>query len=213
MGRSEEEIRRAIQRRIEGKALPQGDVSHRVYGGVGDGSAECSCCGDSIGSQQIQYEVELSAGASLPMHRGCYHSWRAEAALRALAAERSVQVFQIAYSLELLTGRSTLLAQSGYRVTSALGNEAAKTLLQEPGRCFDVFVIGRAAPRVVRFEMARWIRAHFPSRRIVALHCEDDQELGDLRYNANDHRPERWLPAIAAAARNGIPSSVSDLGG
>ncbi|HTW37131.1 MAG TPA: hypothetical protein VMD49_01020 [Steroidobacteraceae bacterium] len=210
MGKSAEEVRRTVRSRILSRELPPGDASHRVYGGVAEGAAKCRCCGLSIVSSQIQYEVELADGGVLPMHRECYHTWRREPALTAAGPDPMVRVLQIAYSLELLTCRSTLLAQSGYQVTSALGNEAAKTLLEEPGRCFDVFVIGRAAPQSVRLEMAQWIRVRFPARRIVALHGDDHQVLGDLRYNANDSRPERWVPAVAtAAAPHNVPEERS----
>jgi CheY-like chemotaxis protein len=213
MGDSEEEVRSAVRSRIASGELPQSHVTHQVYGGVADGSSDCSCCGASIAAKQIQYEVELCPpdGRSLPMHRRCYQAWRSVRDAQALAAGSIVRVFQVAYTPELLTRRSTLLARHGYQVTSALGNDAAKASLQQPGRRFDVFIIGRAAPEGVRLEMARWIRTHFPDRRIVALHPDDEQRLDGLRYNANDYRPEGWMSAIAAAAQNGMPSNRSSV--
>ena len=55
------------------------------------------------------------------------------------------RIFQVAYREEHFVARANLLRCQGYTVTSAIGNEAAKTVLPllPP---VDLFIIGHAAP-------------------------------------------------------------------
>jgi hypothetical protein len=51
----------------------------RTWAGRGTG-AECSLCGASIASDEIEYEVEMPAGSprrSSHFHFACYRSWAA----------------------------------------------------------------------------------------------------------------------------------------
>jgi hypothetical protein len=50
---------------------------HRTWAGLGSGTL-CDLCHRPIEEHQIEYEVELPAGALIPvlnMHLGCYEQW------------------------------------------------------------------------------------------------------------------------------------------
>jgi len=218
MKERENQIEEEIRRRIFCGELPSCRPNHRVYGGSGDGISNCSCCGNAITTADSQYDVEQADSASdlleeVSMHIRCYSVWRRVSELLRMEAPPKKRIFQIAYSRELMCYRSSLLRTRGYEVTSAVGNEAAKTLLMSHfGATYDLFIIGRAAPAHVRFEIACWIRTQFPEGRIVALHPEEDQRIGGLNgleYNANDGRPQVWVPLVAAALRKGGIASAS----
>jgi DNA-binding NarL/FixJ family response regulator len=82
------------------------------------------------------------------------------------------RIFQIAYTKELLIDRVRLLKSRGYAVTSAMGNEAAKTLLPSlHGDDLDIalFIVGHAAPPQTRQDMVDWLKANYPGIKILAL--------------------------------------------
>jgi hypothetical protein len=111
---------------------------------------------------------------------------------------RSKRVFQIAYDHALMFTRAELLKTRGYVVESAFGNDDAKRhLAGGPG--FDLFIIGHAADRRTREEMAEWLRARFPAVRILALNPPHHPELTNADYNIRQDGPEIWLELLSAA--------------
>jgi|SRR5215469_16346485 len=104
------------------------------------------------------------------------------------------RIFQISYDEELGARRAELLRSHGYGVISVIGNEAAKVLLGSPQR-YDLFIIGHAAPQETRREMAYWLKAEYPTVRILALNPPNQQVLG-ADYNMPQNGPENWLPIV-----------------
>ncbi len=110
----------------------------------------------------------------------------------------SKRLFQIAYDAHLLEIRAELLRRWGYRVNSAIGNEAAKALLRgHPS--YDLFLIGHTAPEHDRLQMVNWLRRHYAGTNILALNPPHIRQLGDLRYNAVFNAQDVWLPLVASA--------------
>jgi hypothetical protein len=107
------------------------------------------------------------------------------------------RIFQVAYREEHFVARANLLRCQGYTVTSAIGNEAAKTVLPllPP---VDLFIIGHAAPEQTRLDMVAWLRGRYPQTSILALNPSHEQ-LHTLRFNAVHYPPQAWLPLIEAA--------------
>ena len=72
-------LRRLAQERIESGQLPC-DPAARMWGSRGSG-ATCALCGQSIGPNEIEYEVEMSVNGvtdTLQFHRVCHSVWHAE---------------------------------------------------------------------------------------------------------------------------------------
>jgi hypothetical protein len=107
-------------------------------------------------------------------------------------------VFQIAYDEHLLQERAKLLEHNGYEIISLLGNEAAKVVLSSRQYC-DLFIVGHAAPEQTRKEIVDWLRAKYPSVRILALNPPDHQGLAGADYNVPWNSPNAYLATIAAA--------------
>ena len=76
---AEVSLRRSAQKRIESGELPC-DPSARMWGSRGSG-APCALCGQVIGPDEIEYEVEMKAGGAagtLQFHRACHTIWHTE---------------------------------------------------------------------------------------------------------------------------------------
>ena len=69
-----------IRARLASRLLPCGPA-HQVFGGLGT-QAICICCDQRIGSDQIEFEVELKTGGGttrkLMMHSLCFRLWSDE---------------------------------------------------------------------------------------------------------------------------------------
>ena len=109
---------------------------------------------------------------------------------------RAKRVFQIAYDQALLFTRAELLKTRGYVIESALGNDDARRHLAG-GSGFDLFIIGHAADRRTREEMADWLRERFPAVRILALNPPHQPELANADYNIRQDGPEVWLELLS----------------
>jgi hypothetical protein len=107
---------------------------------------------------------------------------------------RDVQIFQIAYDSALLIGRSELLRSRGYEVSSALGNEDAKRILDQ-ARGYRLFIVGHAAPTETRQEMVQWVKKNFPQAKVLALN-RPQNTLGDADFNFILNGPEKWLATV-----------------
>jgi protein-disulfide isomerase-like protein with CxxC motif len=127
----------------------------------------------------------------------------ADATTRQVMAQRNVprakermakRIFQIAYDEGLGFRRAQLLRELGYGVISVMGNEAARILLSSIQH-YDFFIVGHAAPESARREMVGWLKANYPSVKILALN-PPRQQINNADYNAVQNGPESWLPII-----------------
>lgn len=108
------------------------------------------------------------------------------------------RIFQVAYREEQYLTRARLLRGRGYAVVSAIGNEAAKSLLTNQKR-IHLVIVGHAAPYQTRLEMIGWLREHYLATRILALTQSSEEKFESLRFNAFYHPPEAWLPLLEDA--------------
>jgi hypothetical protein len=123
--------------------------------------------------------------------------------LRSDAAEPHTdgkRVFQIAYDEMLLISREELLKRHGYEVSSVLGNDAAKRILDNR-EGYRIFIVGHAAPKETREDMIRWLRANFPNTKILVLNPPSTALLAEADYNVVLNGPEEWLSIVANPAR------------
>jgi hypothetical protein len=107
-------------------------------------------------------------------------------------------VFQIACDEQHLVSRTELLRQNGYEVVSIVGNEAAKIVLSSPQHC-DLFIVGHAAAEQTRKEMVEWLKARYPSIKILALNSPDHRQIAGVDYNVILNGPDEWLSIVTAA--------------
>ena len=107
------------------------------------------------------------------------------------------RIFQISYDEELGVRRAELLRSRGYGVISVTGNDSAKLLLSSPQR-YDLFIIGHAAPEETRREMVDWLKAEYPTVKILALNANQQVQRAD--YNVRQNAPENWLPIVLLLA-------------
>jgi hypothetical protein len=118
--------------------------------------------------------------------------------LRSDAAEPQFdgkRVFQIAYDEMLLVSRAELLKSRGYEVSSALGNDGAKRILDTRQR-YRIFIVGHAAPKETREDMVRWLKANFPNTKILVVNPPSATILAGADYNVVLNGPEEWLSIV-----------------
>jgi hypothetical protein len=121
------------------------------------------------------------------------------------------RIFQISYNEQLRLSRAELLRSLGYSVISAIGNEAAKVLLSTLRRddlSVGLFIVGHAAGVETRNEMVDWLRANYPSARILALN-PPNQQIQGVDFNVLLNGPDTWIPLVASTMR----SSHANLAG
>jgi hypothetical protein len=82
MSTSEPELRRIARAQIDQGHLPCDTPAH-TWGGQGEGKL-CELCGQRIGPEEIEYEVQMMADRDLTcrFHWRCHAAWRAECAGR-----------------------------------------------------------------------------------------------------------------------------------
>jgi DNA-binding NtrC family response regulator len=107
-------------------------------------------------------------------------------------------IFQIAYYDSLLSTRALLLEQSGYAVSSALGNEQAKAAARSLPPAIDLVLIGFSGTYVQRAAMIHWIKKQHPELPVVALQAHASEKFAEADAVALAERPERWLAAVTA---------------
>jgi hypothetical protein len=121
--------------------------------------------------------------------------------LSKIASERvTKRIFQIAYTDRLRLLRGELLRNLGYAVISAMGNEAAKSLLttlRQDDLSIALFIIGHAAPAVTRKAMVDWLKENYPGARILALN-PPHEEVPNADYNVLQNGPETWMPFVTS---------------
>jgi hypothetical protein len=131
-----------------------------------------------------------------------------------IAAAKLRRIFQIAYDEGQGLRRAELLRLRGFGVISVIGNDLAKVLLRSPQR-YDLFIIGHAAPEETRREMVDWLKAEYPTVKILALNPPNQQVLG-ADYNAPQNGPENWLLIVSQqldSADSTRPTKASTSGG
>jgi hypothetical protein len=69
-------IRARVRRMLETGVLPC-DGDGKVWAGRGVGT-HCAACGEPIAPTDVEFEVELSSGTALRLHRVCHGIWREE---------------------------------------------------------------------------------------------------------------------------------------
>jgi hypothetical protein len=110
------------------------------------------------------------------------------------------RVFQIAYDETLLVSRAELLKSRGYEVSSVLGNDAAKRILDTRDR-YRIFIVGHGAPKETREEMVRWLKSNFPNTKILVVNPPSSAILAGADYNVVLNGPEEWLSIVANTVR------------
>ena len=121
---------------------------------------------------------------------------------RGLEIKERCLVGQIGYDYAKVMTRAHLLEALGYEVVSAMGNEAARRVL-DLSRHWDFFIVGHAAPKEVREEMVAWLRAKLPGVPILALNPPETLLLSGADYNEKQNAHERWLFLITDALSSG----------
>src|SRR5215469_15646294 len=106
-------------------------------------------------------------------------------------------VGQIGYDHEMARERTDRLRAKGYDVVTVIGNEAAKLVL-DLSQSWSFFIIGDAAPKERREEMASWLKAKFPAVPILALNPPTAVVLPGADYNV-EHNDQLWLPLVVRA--------------
>ena len=107
------------------------------------------------------------------------------------------RIFQVTYDEELGLHRAELLKARGYSVISVIGNEAAKVLLSSVQH-YDLFIVGYAAPEETRREIVEWLKAQYPSVKILALN-PSHQQVPAADFNVPEDAPENWLAIVSTA--------------
>lgn len=91
--KNDTERRVFIRRRLAEGTLPNRTDNQRIYGGYGEEQA-CDCCGRSISSTDVLYEIAAMSDAERPltMHLPCFDVWvqesRKEDRVKASATSR-----------------------------------------------------------------------------------------------------------------------------
>ena len=110
-----------------------------------------------------------------------------------------MRVFRIAYDEMLLISRAELLKSRGYEVSSALGNDGAKRILDKRER-YRIFIVGHATPKETREDMVPWLKANFPNTKILVVNPPSSANLAGADYNVMLNGPEEWLSIVANTA-------------
>jgi DNA-binding NtrC family response regulator len=111
-------------------------------------------------------------------------------------------IFHVAYYESLLTTRAVLLERSGYRVSSALGNDNAKALSRTVGPV-DLAVIGFSAAHAVRAELLQWFKLRHPEIPVVVLQAHTSEKFPGADCVALSEDPEIWLGVVADCVKKG----------
>jgi hypothetical protein len=108
-------------------------------------------------------------------------------------------VFQIGDGEKELNARAELLRRFGHEVVSVDNNETAKRALTGVARV-DLFIVGHSAPEQTRKEMVAWLKANYPTVKILALNPSQNRELAGADYNVVLNDTNEWLSLVTAAA-------------
>lgn len=109
------------------------------------------------------------------------------------------RILLIGYDKKTMNARAELLRRFGHEVISVIDNDAAKFALRRI-LSVDLFIVGHTAPEQTRQEMVAWLKANYPTIRIVALNPSKDHKLIGADYNVLLDDQKEWLSLIVAAA-------------
>jgi hypothetical protein len=71
---NESALRARIRRLNETGEIPCDEVPDRLWAGPGTGDT-CAACTERIATDETEFEVDLSSGSTLRLHRRCYTLW------------------------------------------------------------------------------------------------------------------------------------------
>jgi hypothetical protein len=76
---SDAELLAHIRARLAEGTLPRREESQKIYAGYGE-DQPCDCCGRSIASTDVMYEIEVPSDCAKPlaMHLPCFEIWAGE---------------------------------------------------------------------------------------------------------------------------------------
>ena len=74
---NELQLRARIRLLNETGEIPCDEVDGKLWAGLGTGS-RCGICTESIEPTEAEFEVDLSSGTRLRVHRRCYYLWLEE---------------------------------------------------------------------------------------------------------------------------------------
>ncbi len=116
---------------------------------------------------------------------------------------RRDRVFHISYYEALLQTRAALMRQSGYRVSSVLGNEQAKANAEKllPGS--DAVLIGFSGPYEQRKAILHWLKKQHPEIPVVMLQARASETFAEADAVQFSETPSSWLQALGACIRAG----------
>lgn len=74
---NESAVRARIRRLNETGEIPCDELPERLWAGPGTGDT-CAVCTEHIANEETEFEVDLSSGLTLRLHRRCYTLWLEE---------------------------------------------------------------------------------------------------------------------------------------
>ena len=74
---NEAAVRDRIRRLNETGEIPCEEAPDRLWAGPGSGDT-CAVCMEDISAQETEFEVDLSSGTTMRLHRRCYTLWLEE---------------------------------------------------------------------------------------------------------------------------------------
>jgi hypothetical protein len=76
---SDAELLAYIRARLAEGTLPSREENQKIYAGYGE-DQPCDCCGRSIASSEVLYEIDLPSDCAKPlaMHLLCFDIWAGE---------------------------------------------------------------------------------------------------------------------------------------
>lgn len=107
------------------------------------------------------------------------------------------RIFQVAYYESLLTTRAALLEQSGYAVSSALGNERATAAGERLLANTDAVLVGFSGPYRERMAVLRWLKEQRPDVPVLVLQAHASEAFAEADGVALHDNPKIWLAALA----------------
>lgn len=108
------------------------------------------------------------------------------------------RIFQVAYDQGLLRVREVVLAEHGFSVRSALGNTDARHVLAEDAP-YDAFLIGWSATSSERKSIVSWLKQHWPTIPVIALHYPYQEPTPGADVAATYDTPQGWIGAVKTA--------------
>lgn len=103
------------------------------------------------------------------------------------------KILNVAYDPALCKTREMLLREAGYKVVTAMGNQAGMKKAKT-GK-FDLFIVGHADLRE-QLEMVHWLKENYARKPVLALRRSRYQQLNDADCVADVDDPKEWLQSV-----------------